>query len=76
MNLYLSDGKETMWRKKGNVNDPKHTASSVKHGGGGVMAWHAWLSLKQALSGKLFEFEDQGQFNLSSGKHVTIFYSF
>ncbi len=66
MNLYLSDGKETMWRKKGTVNDPKHTASSVKHGGGGAMA----------LSGKLFEFEDQGQFNLSSGKHVTIFYSF
>ncbi len=35
MNLYLSDGKEKVWR---NVNDPKHTASSVKHGGGGIMA--------------------------------------
>ncbi len=25
--------------EKGNCKDPKHTASSVKHGGGGVMAW-------------------------------------
>ncbi len=28
-----------MWRKKRTANDPKHTASSVKHGGGVVMAW-------------------------------------
>ncbi len=28
-----------MWRKKVTANDLKHTASSVKHGGGGVMAW-------------------------------------
>ncbi len=38
MNLYQSDGKAEMWRKKGTAKDPKHTASSVKHGGGGVMA--------------------------------------
>ncbi len=39
MNLYLSDGKAKMWRKEGNAKDPKHTASSVKHGRGDVMAW-------------------------------------
>ncbi len=38
MNLYLSDGKAKMWRKKGTANNPKHTASSVKRGGGVVMA--------------------------------------
>ncbi len=33
-----------MERKKGTANDPKHTASSVKHDGGGVMAW-AWMAV-------------------------------
>ncbi len=28
-----------MWRKKGTAYNPKHIVSSVKHGGGGVMAW-------------------------------------
>ncbi len=39
MNLYLSDEKAKMWRKNGTAKDPKHTASSVKYGGGDVMAW-------------------------------------
>ncbi len=41
MKLYISDGKAKVWRKKGTANDPKPRASSVKHGGGVVMAWHA-----------------------------------
>ena len=37
INLYQNDGKRRVWRRKGTAHDPKHTTSSVKHGGGGVM---------------------------------------
>lgn len=39
INLYQSDGKRKVWRKKGTAHDPKYTTSSVKHGGGSVIAW-------------------------------------
>uniref|UniRef100_A0A8C5MJ28 Transposase n=1 Tax=Leptobrachium leishanense TaxID=445787 RepID=A0A8C5MJ28_9ANUR len=38
INLYQSDGKSRVWRRKGTAHDPMHTTSSVKHGGGSVMA--------------------------------------
>ncbi len=49
-------GKQKCGEKKGTANYPKHTASSVKHGGGGeVVSWHgqAWLPLEQALTSLL-----------------------
>ncbi|CAJ0940112.1 unnamed protein product [Ranitomeya imitator] len=39
INLYQNDGKKKVWRRKGTAHDPRHTTSSVKHGGGNVMAW-------------------------------------
>ncbi len=56
----LSDGKAKVWRKKGTANNPKHT--SVKHGGGGVMAWAC-----MAASGKgPLNFTDDLMYNDSS----------
>lgn len=44
INLYQNDGKRKVWRRLGTAHDPKHTTSSVKHGGGSVMAWACMAS--------------------------------
>ncbi len=41
-------GEQKCGERKGTAKDPKHTASSVKHGGGGAVA--CMLSLEQARS--------------------------
>ncbi len=33
INLYKNDGKKKVWRRLGTAHDPKHTTSSVEHGG-------------------------------------------
>ncbi len=70
MNLYLSDGKAKVWRKKGTAKDPKHTASSVKHGGGGVMACACMLSLEQAFFTDDLMCDDSSRMNLEGYKTI------
>lgn len=38
-NIFGSDGRQIVWRKKNTEFEPKHTKSTVKHGGGSVMVW-------------------------------------
>ncbi len=49
INLYQSDGKRRVWRRKGTAHDPKHTTSSVKHVV--VVSWrgHVWLPVELVL---------------------------
>lgn len=38
-NIFGSDGRVLVWRKKCEELNPKNTRKTVKHGGGGVMVW-------------------------------------
>ncbi len=73
MNLYLSNGKAKLWTKKGTANDPKHKASSVKHGGGGLMAW-ACMAVSETgplnLTGDLM-YDDSSRMNLEGYKTIS-----
>ncbi len=58
--------KQKCEEKKGTSNDPKHTASTVKHGGGGVMAWAC-----MAVSGTdPLNFTDDLMYDDSSRMHL------
>jgi len=38
-NIFNSDGRRTVWRKKNTELDPKNLIPTVKHGGGSVLVW-------------------------------------
>lgn len=40
-NIFGSDGRDKVWRKKNTAMEPKNLVATVKHGGGSVMVWGA-----------------------------------
>ncbi len=65
-------GKQKCGEKKESANDPKHTASSVKHGGGVVMAW---ACMAVSGTGPLnftddFMYDDSRRMNLEGYKTI------
>ncbi len=47
INLYQNDRKKKVWKRLGTSHDPKHTTSSVKHGG--AVWWHEHAQLPTTL---------------------------
>ncbi len=65
-------GKQKCGEKKGTANYPKHTASFVKHGGGGVMAW-ACMTVSATGSLNFTDdllYDDSSRMNLEGYKTV------
>ncbi len=65
-------GKQKCGEKKESANDPKHTASSVKHGGGVIMAW---ACMAVSGTGPLnytddFMYDDSSRMNLEGYKTI------
>lgn len=61
INLDQSDGKRRVWRRKGTAHYPMCTVSSVKHGGGNLMAW-AWCDV---YMGPCLQLQDKSLFTFS-----------
>ncbi len=67
-------GKQKCGEKKVTANDPKHTASSVKHGGGGGVAM-AWACMALSGTGPLnftddLMYDDSNRMNLEGYKTI------
>ncbi len=67
-------GKQKCREKKGTAKDPKHTATSVKHGGGVVMAW---ACMAAAGTGPLnftddLKYHDNSRINLLEYKTILL----
>ncbi len=72
INFDQKDGKAEVWIKKGSAHDPKNTSSSVKHGGGDVMAW---ASMASSGTGSLIFIDDvthDGSSKMTSEVHRNI----
>ncbi len=63
-------GKQKCGERKGTANDPKHTASSVKHGGGGVMACMAVSETGPLNFTDDWMYDDSSRMNLEGYKTI------
>lgn len=45
-NIFGSDGRIIVWRRKNDELNPKNLFGTVKHGGGGVLVWGVHVSIR------------------------------
>ena len=70
INIYQSDGKSKVWRRKETAQDPKHTTLSVKHGGGVLWPGHVWLSKVPGSFIMIDELTADGKMNSEVYRHI------